>query len=65
MGGDFMDFVRNSLYDVIKSSDFGDKVKEKISGIVCPLVDKMSEKFGNQLDSMKSSLIPADSDIQS
>jgi hypothetical protein len=65
MGGDFMDFVRNSLYDVIKSSDFGDKVKEKISGIVCPLVDNMSEKFGNQLDSMKSSLIPADSDTQS
>ena len=65
MGGDFMDFVRNSLYDVIKNSDFSEKIKEKISGIVCPLVDNMSEKFSNQLDSMKSSLIPADLDIQS
>jgi hypothetical protein len=65
MGGDFMDFVRNSLTDVIKNSDFSEKIKEKISGIVCPLVDNMSEKFSNQLDSMKSSLIPADLDTQS
>lgn len=65
MGGDFMDFVRNSLYDVIKDSDFAQKIEEKIAGIVCPLVDNMSDKFSNQLDSMKSSLIPADLDTQS
>jgi len=65
MGGDFMDFVRNSLYDVIKDSDFAQKIEEKIAGIVCPLVDNISDKFSNQLDSMKSSLIPADLDTQS
>jgi hypothetical protein len=65
MGGDFMDFVRNSLYDVIKDSNFAQKVEEKIAGIVCPLVDNMSDKFSNHLESMKSSLIPMDLDTQS
>lgn len=65
MGGDFMDFVRNSLYDVIKNSDFAQKIEEKIAGIVCPLVDNMSNKFSNHLDSMKSSLVPTNMDIQS
>jgi len=49
MGGDFMDYVRNSLYDVIKQSDFADKIESKISGIVCPLVERMSSKFTEQL----------------
>lgn len=64
MGGDFMDFVRNSLYDVIKQSDFADKIESKISGIVCPLVERMSGKFEEQLGSMKSSLISNPMNIQ-
>ncbi len=64
MGGDFMDYVRNSLYDVIKQSDFADKIESKISGIVCPLVERMSSKFTEQLGTMKSSLISNPMNIQ-
>lgn len=64
MGGDFMDYVRNSLYDVIKQSDFADKIESKISGIVCPLVERMSSKFSEQLGTMKSSLISNPMNIQ-
>jgi len=64
MGGDFMDYVRNSLYDVIKQSDFADKIESKISGIVCPLVERMSSKFNEQLGTMKSSLISNPMNIQ-
>jgi hypothetical protein len=63
-GGDFMDIVRNTLSDVISKSDFSDKLEERISGIVCPLVDKMSNKFGEKLTNMKSTLISNPMDIQ-
>ena len=64
MGADFMDYVRNSLYDVIKQSDFADKIESKISGIICPLVERMSGKFSEQLGTMKSSLISNPMNIQ-
>jgi hypothetical protein len=65
MGNVFMDTVRNSLYDVIKNSDFADKVESKISGIVCPLVQQMTGKFSNHLSGMKSSLISNPLNMQS
>jgi hypothetical protein len=64
MGSEFMDVVRNSLYDVIKNSDLADKIEGRISSIVCPLVERMSGKFSDHLDSMKSSLISVPSNIQ-
>lgn len=64
MGGDFMDIVRNTLADVISGSDFSQKLEERISGIVCPLVDRMSGKFGERLDNMKSTLISSPMNIQ-
>ena len=64
MGGDFMDVVRGSLYDVIRNSDFAEKVEGRISGIICPLVEKMSGKFDNHLNSMKTSLISNPMNIQ-
>ena len=57
MGGDFADVIRNSLHDVVKTSNFSDKIEEKIGEMVCPLVNQISGIFGNKLDSMKSSLI--------
>jgi hypothetical protein len=65
MGNIFMDTVRNSLYDVIKNSDFADKVESRISGIVCPLVQQMSGKFSDHLSGMKSSLISNPMNMQS
>jgi peptidoglycan hydrolase-like protein with peptidoglycan-binding domain len=56
MGSEFMEKVKSSLADVIKESDFSDKIKDRIKGIICPLVDNMQEKFGNHLSSMKSKL---------
>jgi hypothetical protein len=56
MGSEFMEKVKSSLVDVIKESDFSDKIKDRIKGIICPLVDNMQEKFGNHLSSMKSKL---------
>jgi hypothetical protein len=57
MGSVFMDGVRNSLYDVIRNSDFANRIESSISGIVCPLVDKMSGGFAKKLGSMKTNLI--------
>lgn len=57
MGNVFMDAVRNSLYDVIRNSDFAQRIETSISGVVCPLVDKMSSSFAKKLGNMKSSLI--------
>lgn len=65
MGNVFMDTVRNSLYDVIKGSDFADKVESRISGIVCPLVQQMNSKFSDHLNGMKSSLISNPLNMQS
>ena len=65
MGNIFMDTVRNSLYDVIKNSDFADKVESRISGIVCPLVQQMTGKFSDHLSGMKSSLISNPLNMQS
>lgn len=57
MGNIFMDAVRNSLYDVIRNSDFAHRIESGISGIICPLVEKMSGSFAKKLGTMKSSLI--------
>jgi hypothetical protein len=65
MGNVFMDTVRNSLYDVIKDSNFADKVESRISGIVCPLVQQMNSKFSDHLSGMKSSLISNPLNMQS
>jgi hypothetical protein len=65
MGNIFMDTVRNSLYDVIKDSDFAGKVESRISGIVCPLVQQMTGKFSDHLSGMKSSLISNPLNMQS
>ena len=53
------------LYDVIKNSDFADKVESRISGIVCPLVQQMTGKFSDHLSGMKSSLISNPLNMQS
>jgi hypothetical protein len=57
LGGDFGDGIRNALYDVIKNSDFAEKVKAAISGPVCALVSKMGTMFQDRFDQMKSSLV--------
>ncbi len=57
MGNVFMDAVRNSLYDVIRNSDFAHRIESGIAGIICPLVEKMSGSFAKKLGTMKSSLI--------
>ena len=57
LGGNFADVIRNSLYDVVRTSNFAEKIEEKIGEMVCPLVNQISGIFGNKLDSMKSSLI--------
>lgn len=56
-GGEFLDIVRKTLHGVIRDSDFSERLEGRIQGIVCPLVDKMSSKFGEKLDNMKSNLI--------
>jgi hypothetical protein len=54
---EFTSIVKNTLHDVIKDSDFSSRLEGRISGIVCPLVEKMSSKFGQKLENMKSTLI--------
>jgi len=57
MGNAFMDVVRNSLYDVIRNSDFANRIESSISGIICPIVQKMTDSFAGHLGSMKSKLV--------
>ena len=57
MGGEFSDIVKKTLHGVIKDSDFSDRLETRIHSVICPLVDKMSSKFGDKLNGMKSSLI--------
>jgi hypothetical protein len=55
-GHQFMDTIRNGLYDVLKQSDLAQKLESGISAIVCPLVQKMSSKFSDKLGGLKASL---------
>jgi hypothetical protein len=57
MGTNFMDIVRNGLFDVIKTSDLTERLESNLSSIICPLVDRMSSKFSEKLNNMRSSLI--------
>jgi len=57
LGNAFIDVVRNSLYDVVRNSDLAQKLENNLSTVLCPLVDKMSSKFSDKLENMKSSLI--------
>lgn len=52
----FMDYVRNTLYDVIRESDIVQKLEDRISGIVCPITAGLTSKFEDKLTDMKSSL---------
>ena len=52
-----MDYIRNALYDVIRESDIVQKLEERISGIICPIISGLSTKFDDKLNSIKSSLI--------
>jgi hypothetical protein len=52
-----MDYIRNALYDVIRESDIVQKLEERISGIICPIISGLSTKFDDKLKSIKSSLI--------
>lgn len=61
---EFTNIVKSTLHDVIKDSDFSSRLEGRISGIVCPLVEKMSSKFGQKLDNMKSTLITPNMNIQ-
>jgi hypothetical protein len=56
MGNGFMDVVRNGLYDVIRSSDLAQKLESNLAMVICPLVDKMSGKFTEKLENMKTNL---------
>lgn len=56
-GSEFLDIVRSTLHGVIKDSDFSERLEGRIHGIVCPLVERMSSKFGEKLENMKSNLI--------
>lgn len=65
MGGEFMQIVRGALKDVIEDSDFADKINDRITRVICPIVDMMDDKFNSQMESMKSSLVPKGMDNQS
>jgi len=52
----FMDYVRNTLYDVIVQSDIVQKLEERIAGMVCPITAGLTSKFEDKLTDMKSSL---------
>ena len=52
----FMDYVRNTLYDVITQSDIVQKLEERIAGMVCPITAGLTSKFEDKLTDMKSSL---------
>jgi peptidoglycan hydrolase-like protein with peptidoglycan-binding domain len=57
MGNVFMDGIRNALYDVIRSSDFAQRIENSIAGVVCPIVDKLTGKFEDSIGTMKNKLI--------
>ena len=58
-GGGITDVIRNTLYDVVRNSDFAQKLEGSLSGLVCPVVSKMTSKFEDKLSGMKSNLISA------
>jgi len=57
MGNEFLSIVGDTLQSVVRDSDFNERLESRIQRVVCPLVDRMSEKFGNKLNSMKTSLV--------
>ena len=57
LGGGISDVIRNTLYDVVRNSDFAQKLEASLAGLVCPVVSKMTSKFENKLSGMKSNLI--------
>lgn len=57
MGNVFMDGIRNALYDVIRGSDFAQRIENSIAGVVCPIVDKLTGKFEDSIGTMKNKLI--------
>lgn len=59
LGGMFTDVVRNTLYDVVRESSFAQKLEASISGIVCPIVTKLTGIFSNKLGGLKTQLVGA------
>lgn len=51
------DVVRNGMYDNIKSVRFKDHIENKVSGMICPILYDMSNRFDSTFDKMKKRAI--------
>ena len=56
-GSKFQINVTSTLNDIIRDSDFADKLEPKILKIVCPLIDKMNEKFESKVIDIRTKLL--------
>jgi hypothetical protein len=55
--GEFMNVINTSLKGLVQSGDITDRVNSRLSSIICPIIQKLSEKFDAHLKNMKSKLI--------
>lgn len=56
-GSKFQINVTSTLNEIIRDSDFADKLEPKILKIVCPLIDKMNEKFESKVIDIRTKLL--------
>jgi hypothetical protein len=58
MESGFANTLRNTLAEIIRDSDIGEKMKDKIANFICPVIQKFSGKFSESfgdkaIDSIK------------
>lgn len=59
-GSKFQINVTSTLNEIIRDSDFADKLEPKILKIVCPLIDKMNEKFESKVIDIRTKLLSSE-----
>lgn len=58
-GGIFMDTVRNTIIDTIKSNEIIESMTKKVMGFVCGKVDKLADKMSDAYGELKKKVVEA------
>lgn len=51
------DILRNALIEMAEDSSFGQKVEQKVSEFICPMLSGMSQKIGSAADTIKQKVV--------